>query len=139
MTPQEEQLFTKARLKIEEQQALLKRLTAPAYHLGVVVGIFPDRVVVDTGNQLFELDTVKESLDLKIGQSVDIHPETGQIAKTSEFIAYGSTGKVVAIDGDIIQINIPAGLVSTRYSMVSDISVGNKVVMNSTNHVIMHR
>jgi len=139
MTPQEEQLFNKARQKIEEQQDLLKRLTAPAYHLGVVLAVFPNRVVVDTGNQLYELEKVETSLDVKVGQPVDIHPETGQIVKTSEYIAYGSTGKVVAIDGEIIQINIPSGLVSTRYSMVGGINVGDKVVMNSSNHVIMHR
>src|SRR5271156_2127321 len=139
MTPQEEQLFNKARQKIEEQQDLLKRLTAPAYHLGVVLAVFPNRVVVDTGNQLYELEKLETSLDVKVGQPVDIHPETGQIVKTSEYIAYGSTGKVVAIDGEIIQINIPSGLVSTRYSMVGGINVGDKVVMNSSNHVIMHR
>src|SRR5271156_6019240 len=139
MTPQEEQLFNKARQKIEEQQDLLKRLTAPAYHLGVVLAVFSNRVVVDTGNQLYELEKVETSLDVKVGQPVDIHPETGQIVKTSEYIAYGSTGKVVAIDGDIIQVNIPSGLVSTQYSMVGGINVGDKVVMNSSNHVIMHK
>jgi SpoVK/Ycf46/Vps4 family AAA+-type ATPase len=139
MTPQEEQLFNKARVKIEEQQALLKRLTAPAYHLGVVVAVFKNRVVVDTGSQLFELDKIDASLDVKVGQAVDIHPETGQIAKTSEYVAFGATGKVTAIDGELIQVNTPSGLVTTSYSMVGGVGVGDKVVLNSTNHVIMHR
>jgi proteasome-associated ATPase len=137
MSESEEKLFNKARLKIIEQQDLLKRLTAPAYHLGIVIGVFPNRVVVDTGNQIFELDKVESSIDVKVGQPVDIHPETGQIVKTSEYIAYGATGKVVAKEGDILQINIPSGVISTRYSMVGGLNVGDKVVMNSTNHVVM--
>lgn len=139
MTPQEEALFNKAREKIQEQQALLKRLTAPAYHLGTVVAVFPDRVVVDTGNQLFELDKADSSLDVRIGQPVDIHPETGQIAKTSAYVAYGATGKVVSVDGDLVQISIPSGTVSTRYSMIGAVGVGDKVVLNSTNNVILHK
>src|SRR5271167_3241233 len=139
MTPQEELLLNKARNKIEEQQAVLKRLTAPAYHVGIVVAVFPTRIVVDTGNQLFELDRVDSTLDVKVGQPVDIHPETGQIVKTSEYIAYGATGKVTGTDGDLIQVNLPSGLVTTKYSMVGGIAVGDKVVMNSTNHIIMHK
>lgn len=139
MTPQEEALFNKARVKIEEQQALLKRLTAPAYHHGTVVAIFPNRVVVDTNNQLFEIDSVDSSLKLHIGQPVDIHPETGQIVRTSEFVAYGATGKVISIDGDLFQVSVPSGTVTTNYSMVENIEIGDKVVMNSTNHVILHK
>jgi proteasome-associated ATPase len=139
MTPQEERLFKQAGEKLVEQQDLLKRLTAPAYHVGVVVAVFKDRVVVDTSNQIFELERVPSSLDIKVGQPVDIHPETGQIVKTSEYIAFGSTGKVTAIDGELIQVNIPSGLVTVRYSMVDGVNVGDKVVLNSTNHVIMHR
>src|SRR5271170_6005992 len=139
MTPTEEQLFNKAREKIVEQQNVLKRLTAPAYHVGIVVAVFPNRIVVDTGNQLFELERIESSLEVKVGQPVDIHPETGQIVKTSEYIAYGSTGKVVGIDGDLIQVNLPSGLVTTKYSMVGGVAVGDKVVMNSTNHIIMHK
>src|SRR5271154_6864402 len=138
MTPQEEQLFNKARQKIEEQQGVLKRLTAPAYHVGIVLAVFPNRIVVDTGNQLFEVEKIDSTLDVKVGQPVDIHPETGQIVKTSDFISYGSTGKVVAIDDNLIQVNIPAGVVTTPYSMVA-VNVGDKVVMNSTNHIIMHK
>src|SRR5271167_766510 len=114
MTPQEERLFDKARQKIEEQHDVLRRLTAPAYHLGIVVAVYPTRVVVDTGNQLFELERVESTLDVKVGQPVDIHPETGQIVKTSEYVAYGATGKITAIDGNIFQINTPSGLVSTQ-------------------------
>jgi proteasome-associated ATPase len=139
MTSQEERLLNKAREKLEEQQELLKRLTASAYHLGVVVAVFKDRVVVDTGNQLFELNKVESSLDVKVGQPVDIHPTTGQIVKTSEYVAFGATGKVTAIDGDLIQINTPYGLITTRDSMVGGVNVGDKVVLNSTNHVIMHK
>src|SRR5271157_3362151 len=138
MTPQEELLLNKARNKIEEQQAVLKRLTAPAYHVGIVVAVFPTRIVVDTGNQLFELERIDSSLEVKVGQPVDIHPETGQIVKTSEFVSYGATGKVTAIDGDLIQVNIPAGVVTTPHSMVA-VNVGDKVVMNSTNHIVMHK
>ena len=105
MTQQEEALFNKAREKLMEQQALLKRLTAPAYHLGTVVAVFKNRVVIDTGSQLFELDKVDDSLDVKVGQPVDINPETGQIARTSEFTAFGATGKVTAIDGDLIPVS----------------------------------
>src|SRR5271154_151521 len=139
MTPTEEQLFNKAREKIVEQQNVLKRLTAPAYHVGIVVAVFPTRIVVDTGNQLFELERIESSLEVKVGQPVDIHPETGQIVKTSEYIAYGATGKVTGTDGDLIQVNLPSGLVTTKYSMVGGIAVGDKVVMNSTNHIIMHK
>jgi proteasome-associated ATPase len=139
MTPQEEAIFNKAREKIQEQQVILKRLTAPSYHLGVVLAVFKDRVIVDTGNQLFELDKVESSLDVKVGQSVDIHPETGQIVRTSEYTAFGVTGKVTAIDEGLIQVNTPSGLVTTKYSMVGAVSVGDKVVMNSTNHIIMYR
>jgi ATP-dependent 26S proteasome regulatory subunit len=139
MTQQEQDLFEKAGKKIREQQALLKRLTAPAYHLGTVVAVFPNRVVVDTGSQLFEMDKVESSLNVKIGQSVTIHPETGQIVKTSEYVTFGATGKVVAIDGDLIQVSTPSGVVTISYSMVDGVVVGDKVVLNSTNHVIMHR
>src|SRR5271154_2983720 len=139
MTPTEEQLFNKAREKIVEQQNVLKRLTAPAYHVGIVVAVFPTRIVVDTGNQLFELERIESSLEVKVGQPVDIHPETGQIVKTSEYIAYGATGKVTGTDGDLIQVNLPSGLVTTKYSMVGGIAVGDKGVMNSTNHIIMHK
>ena len=139
MTPQEEQLFNKARNKIIEQQDLLKRLTAPAYHVGTVVAVFKDRVIVDTNNQLFELDKVDSSLDLKVGQPVDVHPETGQVVKTSEYVVFGSTGKVVAVEGDLIQVNIPSGVISTTYSACGAVNVGDKVVMNSTNHVIMRK
>jgi len=138
MTPQEEQLFNRARHKIEEQQSVLKRLTAPAYHLGVVLAVFENRIVVDTGNQIFELDKVESSLDVKVGQPVDIHPETGQIVRTSEYVVYGATGKVKAIDGDLIQVNMPQGLVTTKYSL-TEVNVGDTVVMNSTNHIIMHK
>lgn len=138
MTPQEEALFNRARNKIEDQQNLLKRLTAPAYHVGTVVATYPDRVVVDTGNQLFELEKVESSLNVCIGQSVDIHPESGQIVKSSDFVSYGHAGTVTAIDGDLIQINLPSGVMSTTYSMV-DVAVGDKVVMNSSNRVIMRK
>lgn len=138
MTQQEEALFNKARVKIEEQQSLLRRLTAPAYHVGVVVAVFKDRVVVDTGNQLFELDKVDTSLNIQVGQGVDIHPESGQIVKTSEFVSYGATGNVTAVEGDLIQINLPTGVMSTTYSVVP-VVVGDKVVMNSSNHVILKR
>lgn len=137
MTEQEEKLFNKARLKIEEQHALLKRLTAPAYHHGTVIATFPNRVIVDTGNQLFELDTVDSSIPVAVGQPVDIHPETGQIVRTSEYVVYGATGKIVAIEGDLLQINLPSGVTSTKFSMVPGLQVGDKVVMNSTNHVVM--
>lgn len=137
MTEQEEKLFNKARLKIEEQHALLKRLTAPAYHHGTVVAVFPTRVIVDTGNQLFELDKVESSVAVTVGQPVDIHPETAQIIRTSEYIVYGATGKVIAVEGDLLQINLPSGVVTTKYSMVPGVNVGDKVVMNSTNHVVM--
>jgi proteasome-associated ATPase len=138
MTPQEEQLFNKARQRIEEQHDVLKRLTAPAYHLGTVIGVFDNRIVVDTGNQIFEVEKVSSTLDVKVGQPVDIHPQTAQIVKTSEYVVYGATGKIKAIDGDLIQVNLPSGVVTTKYSMIS-VNVGDNVVMNSTNHVILHK
>jgi SpoVK/Ycf46/Vps4 family AAA+-type ATPase len=139
MTPQEEDLFVRAGKRIKEQHELLLRLTAPSYHVGVVVAVFPNRYVVDTGNQLFELDRVDTSLDVKVGQPVNIHGDTGQIVRTSEYLAYGATGKIVGIDGDLYQVNTPSGVVSTKNSQVEGLHLGDKVVMNSTNHVIMHK
>jgi proteasome-associated ATPase len=138
MTPQEERILNAARQKIEEQQELLRRLTAPAYHLGIVCGVYPKTVVVDTGSQLFELDRIEGGPDIKVGQGVDIHPQTGQIAKVSDFVSYGSTGTVSQIDGNIIQISVPSGLITTEYSLIP-VSIGDKIVMNSTNHVIMKK
>lgn len=137
MTTQEEQLFNKARLRIEEQHEVLKRLTAPSYHHGVVIAVFDKSTIVDTGNQIFELDRVGSSLGVKVGQAVDIHPETGQIVRASNYVAYGTTGKIIGIDGDLIQISAAQGTISTKQSMVG-VKVGDKVVMNSSNHVIMH-
>jgi len=147
MTPQEEALFNRARTKIEEQQDLLKQLTAPAYHVGVVVAIYEKsgdnaaKVVVDSAGQLFELDRpAKDELfaKLAIGMPVDIHPQTGQIVKLSSFVAYGATGTVAQVDGKLVQINLPQGLVTTEYSMIP-VAVGDKVVMNSSNHVILKK
>src|SRR5271156_4195894 len=83
MTPQEEALLNRARLKIEEQADVLVKLSAPAYHGGVVV---------NTAGQLFELDRPTEDgmKNLAIGQPVDLHPKTGQIIRTSNFVAYGA-------------------------------------------------
>ena len=134
-------------MKIEEQQDLLKQLTAPAYHVGVVVAIFPKngdsaaKVVVDSAGQLFELDRPEKDdlfAKLAVGMPVDIHPQTGQIVKLSDFIAYGNTGTVAQVDGNLVQVNMPSGLITTEYSMVP-VTVGDKVVMNTTNHVILKK
>lgn len=138
MTPQEEILFRKAKDKIIEQNDLLKRLTAPAYHHGTVIAAFPDRYVVDTNGQVFESERTASSLDLQPGQSVDVHPETGQIVKASKYVSYGSTGSVTAIDGDLVQVNIPSGVVTTQFKGC-DVAVGDRVVMNPSNHVILRK
>jgi len=138
MSPQEERILDKAREKIIEQQALLKRLTAPAYHVGTVIAVYDKTIVVNTGNQLFELDKVESSLPVATGQSVDIHPETGQVVRVSEYVTYGAAGSVVQVDGDTIQVSIPSGVVTTNYSAIV-VNVGDQVVLNSTNNVILKK
>ncbi len=139
MTPQEEALLNRARLKIEEQAEVLAKLSAPAYHVGVVVEMFEKRVVVNTAGQLFELDRPTEDgmKNLAIGQPVDLHPKTGQIIRTSNFVSYGATGKITATEGDLFQINLPSGLITTKHTMVPGLQVGDKIVMDSTNNVIL--
>src|SRR5271156_3231559 len=75
MTPQEEALLNRARLKIEEQADVLVKLSAPAYHVGVVVEIFEKRVVVNTAGEVFELDrpTKDGKKNLPLGQPGDLH------------------------------------------------------------------
>jgi len=142
MTPQEEALFNRARLKIEEQQALLRQLTAPAWHVGTVVAKFDKRCIVDAAGQLYEVERSDDNDEifkvLQIGNPVDIHPQTGQIVKASSYIAYGQTGTVIAMQDNIVQINLPQGVVTTEYSMVP-VALGDKVVMNNSNHVILKK
>ncbi len=138
MTPQEEALFKKAGAKIKEQNDVLRELTAPAYHVGVVVDILDKTVIIETNGQLFELDRTDTALPVTVGQGVDVHPKTGQIVQVSKYISYGNTGNVVAVDGDLIQVSIPSGVVTTRHTMIP-VVVGDKVVMNSTNHVILQK
>jgi proteasome-associated ATPase len=45
---------------------------------------------------------------------------------------------VIAVDDDLIQVNIPSGVVTTKHTMIP-VVVGDKVVMNSTNHVILQK
>lgn len=138
MSEQETLLFKKAKDKIIEQNEVLKRLTAPAYHHGTIIAAFPDCYIVDTNGQVFETERVASSLDLQPGQSVDVHPETGQIVRASNYVSYGATGNVVAIDGDLVQVNIPQGAVTTQYKQC-DVKVGDKVVLNPSNHVILRK
>lgn len=138
MTEQEERILNKAKEKIIEQQNLLKRLTAPSYHLGTIIADSPSRVVVDIGSQVLELDKVESSLNLKVGQSVDVHPETGQIVKVSEFVSYGATGTVTAIDDDLIQITVPSGIITTTHALIP-VAVDDKVVLNASGHVILRK
>lgn len=138
MSQQEDTLFRKATEKIKDQNELLKRLTAPAYHHGTVIAAFPDRYIVDTNGQVFETERVSSSLDLQPGQSVDVHPETGQIVRKSNYTAYGSTGSVVGVDGDLVQVNIPSGVITTQFKQC-DVVVGDKVVLNPSNHVILRK
>ena len=138
MTPQEEALFKKAGAKIKEQHAVLEELTAPAYHVGCVVEILGKTVIIETNGQLFELERTDSALPVTVGQGVDVHPKTGQIVQLSKYISYGSTGNVVAVDDDFIQVTTPSGVVTTKHTMIP-VAVGDKVVLNSTNHVIMHK
>ena len=142
MTPQEEALFNRARLKIEEQQDLLRKLTAPAWHVGTVIAKYEKRCIVDAAGQQYEVERSEENDELfkalQIGNPVDLHPQTGQIVKLSSFVAYGATGTVTQVDEPLVQINLPQGLVTTEYSTVP-VAVGDKVVMNSTNHVILRK
>jgi proteasome-associated ATPase len=142
MTPQEEALFNRARLKIEEQQDLLRKLTAPAWHVGTVIAKFDKRCVVDAAGQVFEVERSDDNDDvfkvLQVGNPVDIHPATGQIVKASSYIAYGQTGLVVAVQDNLVQVSLPQGVVTTEYSMVP-VALGDKVVMNNSNHVILKR
>ena len=56
MTDKEITVVNNAREKITGQQNLLKRLTAAAYHVGVVVTAVLDKsVIVVTANQVFEI------------------------------------------------------------------------------------
>src|SRR5271157_4753719 len=138
VTPQEEALFKKAGAKIKEQNDVLKELTAPAYHVGVVVDILDKTVIIETNGQLFELDRTDTAIPVTVGQGVDVHPKTGQIVQVSKYISYGNTGNVVAVDGDLIQVSMPSGVVTTKHTMIP-VVVGDKVVMNSTNHVILQK
>jgi proteasome-associated ATPase len=142
MTEQELALFNRARLKIEEQQDTLKKLTAPAWHVGTVLALYDKRVVLDTAGQLFEVERNEENDELfkslRVGVPVDVHPQTGQIVKASQFIAYGQTGLVIAMDDKLVQVNMPQGVVTTEYSMVP-VQVGDKVVMDRSNHVILKK
>ena len=54
MTDKEITVVNNAREKITEQQNLLKRLTAAAYHVGVVTAVLDKSVIVVTANQVFE-------------------------------------------------------------------------------------
>lgn len=142
MTPQEEALFNRARLKIEEQQDLLRKLTAPAWHVGTVIAKYDKRCVVDAAGQQYEVERSEENdalfAALQIGNPVDLHPATGQIVKASSYIAYGQTGTVIAVQDSLVQVNLPQGVVTTEYSMVP-VVVGDKVVMNNSNHVILKK
>src|SRR5271168_539852 len=142
MTPQEEALFNRARLKIEEQQDLLRKLTAPAWHVGTVIAKYDKRCVVDAAGQQYEVERSDDNdavfTALQIGNPVDLHPATGQIVKASSYIAYGQTGTVIAVQDTLVQVNLPQGVITTEYSMVP-VAVGDKVVMNNSNHVILKK
>jgi len=138
VTPQEEALFKKAGQKIKEQQDVLKELTAPAYHVGCVVELLDKTVIIETNGQLFELERTETAIPVTVGQGVDVHPKTGQIVQVSKYVSYGSTGNVIAVDDGMFQINTPSGVVTTKHTMFP-VVVGDKVVLNSTNHVIMKK
>jgi proteasome-associated ATPase len=138
LTPQEEAVFKKAGEKIKEQNELLKELTAPAYHVGCVVELLDKTVIIETNGQLFELERTDTALPVTVGQGVDVHPKTGQIVQLSKYVSYGNTGNVIAIDDNLIQINLPSGVVTTPHTMIP-VAVGDKVVLNSTNHVILKK
>lgn len=143
MTPQEEALFNRARFKIEEQQALLRQLTAPAWHVGTVVAKYDKRCVVDAAGQLFEVERMEENDEvfkaLQVGTPVDIHPQTGQIIKSSAYIAYGQTGTVLAVQENLVQVNLPQGVITVACSSIVPVVPGDKVVMNNSNHVILKK
>src|SRR5271157_1808799 len=138
VTPQEEALFKKAGAKIKEQNDVLKELTAPAYHVGCVVELLDKTVIIETNGQLFELERTETAIPVTVGQGVDVHPKTGQIVQVSKYVSYGSTGNVIAVDDGMFQINTPSGVVTTKHTMFP-VVVGDKVVLNSTNQVIMKK
>jgi proteasome-associated ATPase len=138
MTDKEIAVVNNAREKITEQQNLLKRLTAAAYHVGVVTAVLDKSVIVVTANQVFELDQVESSIPVKVGMSVDVHPETGQIVRVSDYTTYGVSGTVVQIDDKTIQLNTPSGILATDYATVP-VEIGDHVIMDSTNHVIIKK
>jgi proteasome-associated ATPase len=138
MTPQETELFKKAGSKIAEQNDLLKELTAPAYHVGVVVDVLDTTIIIETNGQLFELERGEKALKVEVGQPIDVHPKTGQIVNTSKYVSFGATGNVVAVDGDLIQVALPQGITTVKRTCVP-VETGDKVVMNSTNHVILQK
>jgi len=140
MSEQETLLFNKAKDKIIEQQGLLKQLTAPAYHMGIVLEVYDKSVIVETGGQVFELDRPETAAKLTVGQGVDIHPQTGQVVKSSKFISYGASGNVSQIDdgGKSIMVSLPQGMVTVEHSVVP-VEVGDTVVLNATNHIILKK
>jgi proteasome-associated ATPase len=140
MSEQETILFNKAKDKIVEQQGLLKQLTAPAYHMGIVLEVYDKSVVIETGGQVFELDRPEGSPVLTVGQGVDIHPQTGQVVKGSKFVSYGASGNVSQIDdgGKTIMVSLPQGIVTVEHSVIP-VAVGDTVVLNATNHIILKK
>ena len=129
-------------MKIEEQQDLLRKLTAPAWHVGVVIAKFEKRCVVSAAGQFFEVERSDDNDELfkalQVGNPVDVHPQTGQIVKASSYMAYGQTGNVIAVMDNLVQVNLPQGVVTTEYSMVP-VVVGDKVVMDNSGHVILKK
>src|SRR5574337_1885488 len=111
MNQREQELFDKATDTIKRQQAKLEELTAPAYPVGTVVAVFERSLVVQTTGNAVELERPQGVDKTLIGRTVDLHPQTGQIVRVSDFATFGASGIVTQIEGDAIQVSAAQGII----------------------------
>ncbi len=143
--PDYRSLLEEAQEKLQEQDAIIKQLTAPVHIIGVVHQLKENAVVVQCGGDIIELDrpymfsehNKSKDHDLIPGQRVCLNMQTRQIERVTEFVEYGDAGTVENIDSDIIEVVCERGSKFVRSSQVPNLKVGDRVVLDSTDHTVL--
>jgi proteasome-associated ATPase len=145
--PDYRRLLEEAQEKLQEQDEMLKQLLAPTHIVGVVHQLKDNAVVVQAGGDIIELDRPymwsdnnrSDDHSLVPGQRVCLNLQTRQIERVTDFVEYGDAGTVEAIENGLIEVVCERGSKFVRSTQVPDLKVGDRVVLDSTDHTILEK
>lgn len=143
--PDYRRLLEEAQEKLQEQDEFIKQLTAPIHIIGVVHELKENAVVVQAGGDILELDrpfmfsdnNKSKDYHLVPGQRVCLNMQTRQIERSTDFVEYGDAGTVENVDENLIEVVCERGSKFVRSSQVPDLKVGDRVVLDSTDHTVL--